>query len=207
MEMNKALAANLKEIEREMEKSASEMKHVPWKRFEWKSLGQGGAKGVAKHLQEKHGLERSPTVVVAGGGGEEDGKKPKASVFSVSHERYTHEFWVEESRYRYLRSNGKSKVMFKDFTAMRTEFWRDFDKRMSQIQKRNKAMATKIRDDGSYEGSVQKEREKKEAQEKEDEENRANPPQEMPPPPETPPPEKKTPPSEIGGAGDASVKK
>lgn len=184
--------------------------------FEWKKLGHVGATGVAEHLQEKHGLEASPTVV---GDGEET-----IPVFSVSHDKFTHEFHVGESRYRYMRVNGKAKEMSKEYSALMTEFWAEFGRKQAKIAKRVKAKATKERDDASYEISLEIQKEKKEAEKKDEEEAKKKeaekkeeeeakkkeeeakkeetPPKEKPSP-ETPPPQ--TPPSEtplpVTGAG------
>lgn len=86
VEMDKALAANLKEIK----KFAYEMKSV-----QWKSLGYVGAKGLVDQIQEKHLFESSLTVVVVGGEKEVDGKNSKTYVLSISHESSRHEFWVD----------------------------------------------------------------------------------------------------------------
>lgn len=163
----------------ECEKAAFE-----WK---WKKLGHVGAKGVAEHLQEKHGLGSLPTVV-----GDEEEPIP---VFSVSHEKYRHEFEIGESRFRYSRVNGKAEEMFKEFSALTTEFWVEFHRKKGNIEKRGKAKKTKTRDDASYKISQQMQKEKKEAEKKEKEEAKRREKEakkeEEKPSPETPPPHEK----------------
>lgn len=143
-------------------KSLKESEKMTVFECEWKNLGQVGARGVAEHLKEKHGLKASPTVV--------DGGEEPVPVFSVSHEKFTHEFRVGKSRYHYVRVNGKAEERFKEFSALTTEFWVEFQRKEGNIDKRTKAKTTKQRDDASYKVYLQKQKDKKEAKKKEEEE-------------------------------------
>lgn len=79
----------------------------------------------------------------------EGGEEP-IFVFVVSHEGVKHEFKIGESRFSYVRVNGKAKEISKEFHALSTEFWIDFHMKKANTDKHDKAMKTHKRDNASY---------------------------------------------------------